>query len=88
MKRLSELSMEELLKSKTRTAGILIVYLVLVLVVIAIYGYVLVVKSASITFIPFVVLPIMCVPITISLKNITDEIKMRQSDAKNNRTEK
>ncbi len=88
MKRLSELSMEELQKSKARTTGILIVYAILVLVAIAIYGYIRFGKSAPITFVPFAVLPMMCVPITISLKNITDEIKLRQSDVKNNRTEK
>lgn len=88
MKRLSELSMEELQKSKARTTGILIVYAILVLVAIAIYGYIRFGKSAPITFVPFAVLLMMCVPITISLKNITDEIKLRQSDVKNNRTEK
>lgn len=88
MKRLSELSLEELFKSKTRTTAILIIYAILVLIVIAVYGYIRFIKSKPIIFIPFAVLPIMFVPIAISLKNIKDEIKMRQSCVKNNRVEK
>lgn len=88
MKRLSELSLEELFKSKTRTTVILIVYAILVLIVIAVYGYIRFIKSKPVTFIPFAVLPVMLVPITISLKNIRDEIKLRQSGVKNNRIEK
>lgn len=88
MKRLSELKLEELLKSKTRITGVLIVYMVLVAIAMAVYGYIRFIRAGSITFIPFAVLPIMCVPIISSLKNIKDEIKARQSDAKNNGFEK
>ena len=88
MKRLSELSLEELFKSKTRTTAILIIYAILVLIVIAVYGYIRFIKSKPVTFIPFAVLPITFVPIAISLKNIKDEIKLRQSDVKNNLIEK
>lgn len=88
MKRLSELSLEQLLKSKVRITGILVAYAIVVLVLIAVYLYIRFVMSRSITFIPFSVLPVMWIPIGISLKNITDEIKERQSYIKNNRSER
>jgi uncharacterized membrane protein len=88
MKRLSELSLEELLHSKARMTGILIAYAIVVLILIAVYLYIRFVMSRSITFIPFSVLPILWIPIGISLKNITDEINERQSYIKNNRSER
>lgn len=88
MKRLSELSLEELLKSKVRITGILVAYAIVVLILIAVYLYMRFVMFRSMTFIPFSVLPVMWIPIGISLKNITDEIKERQSYIKNNLSER
>ena len=87
MKRLSELSLEELLKSKARITAVLIIYAILILIAVAIYGYIRFVKSGSITFIPFGVLPLTLIPVVISLKNLTNEIKYRQSYKKNNGSE-
>jgi Kef-type K+ transport system membrane component KefB len=88
MKRLSELSLEELLKNKARTRAVLIAYVIVVFVLIAVCLYIRFVMLRPITFIPFGILPIMSIPIAVSLKNINAEIKERQAYEKNNSFDK
>jgi len=77
MKRLSELSLEELTKQRNALKGVLIAFALSFLVLGCIYGYIWFVKQGSITCIPLMVLPITWIPLGISLKNLNKEIKSR-----------
>lgn len=76
MKKLSELSLDELNKKKSTIKAALIAFGIIG-VAAAITLFLL--KAKPVLFIPLFVLPITWFPIFISLKSITDEIKNRQA---------
>lgn len=78
MKQLSELSMEELIRSKSRLKSVLIGLSAISLLLACLYFYLYFFQSRSITFIPLIVLPITWIPLFLSMKNISDEIKFRR----------
>lgn len=76
MKKLSELSLNELTRKKSMIKASLIAFAILgVLAALTLYFL----KAKPILFIPLIVLPITWFPIFISLKAVSDEIKVRNS---------
>jgi hypothetical protein len=78
MKKPSELSLEQLIKTKKKYKTALIGLSIAVLLALFTYVYLYFFQSKNITFIPLIVLPITFVPIFVSLKSVTDEIKLRK----------
>ena len=76
MKKWSELSLEELNKTKSKLKGALIAFIILgVLISLALFFL----KAKLVLFIPAMVLPITWLPIYISLKSVNDEIRLRNT---------
>jgi cobalamin biosynthesis protein CobD/CbiB len=76
MKKWSELSLEELNKTKSKLKGALIAFIILgVLISLALFFL----KAKLVLFIPAMVLPITWLPIYISLKSVNDEIRLRNA---------
>lgn len=78
MKKLSELSLEQLINTKKKYKTALIGLSTAVLLALFTYVYLYFFQSKNITFIPLIVLPFTFLPIVVSLKSVTDEIKLRR----------
>ena len=77
MKKISELSLPELNKRKSLLKGIIIGFSVLMLLAISTLVYL---KAKPILFVPVFVLPIVWMPILLSLKSTNDAIKKLESN--------
>lgn len=77
MKKMSELSMSELIKTRSTLKGVLIAFLLLgVLSAVTL----LIFKAKATLFIPPFLFPVLLLPALISLKSVNDEIKSRKAN--------
>jgi hypothetical protein len=74
MKKVSELSMKELIKTRSTLKSVLIAFSILALLSIV---SLLLLKAETVLFIPSFLFPVLLLPALISLKSINDEIKSR-----------
>lgn len=77
MKKISELSMKELIKTRSTLKAALIAFSILALISVV---TLLVLKAKAILFIPSFLFPVLLLPALISLKSINDEIKSRKTN--------
>jgi len=77
MKKWSELSLEELNKTRSKLKGALIGFIILGLLICLTLFFL---RSKLVTFIPVMVLPITWLPVYISFKSVSDEIRLRQTE--------
>ena len=76
-KDISELSLEDLKKSRAKLKGILIGFMVLGVIAITVL---IILKPKPVLFIPVLSLPLTWLPVIIALKSAEKEIKLREAN--------
>lgn len=77
MKKITELTLEELSERKSKLKGVLIGYGILIVIALLLLIYL---KAKPILFVPVSVLPVVGLPLFLSLKMTMDEIAKRQQE--------
>lgn len=75
MKKITELTLEELSLRKSKLKGVLIGYGILIIIALSLLIYL---RAKPILFVPVSILPIVGLPLFISLKMTIDEIAKRR----------
>lgn len=76
-KKLSDLTLEELLKRKSTLKGILLAFMVIFTLAIVVLIYL---KPKPVLYTPLFTFPVTLLPLSIAFKLINDEIKLRNAN--------
>ncbi|RZL50335.1 MAG: hypothetical protein EOP00_04825 [Pedobacter sp.] len=82
MNQFSKLSLEELIKKKSTTKGVLIGFVTIAVIIALLFAYLHFFMGKHIkivTLVPLFILPITWVPIFITIKSLNEEIAIRKS---------